>query len=95
MVMARFLLFIGGISWYRAALGMGVRLPIWLLPLALGLFLLSVTLYLRRRLAAPLPLKTGAISSGACCGGAQGREVFGRETAGEKRSARWLPAPSL
>ena len=74
MVMARFLLFIGAISWYRAALGMGVRLPIWLLPLALGLFLLSIALYLRRRLAAPLPLKARVVSAGACCGGGQGEK---------------------
>ena len=71
MVMARFLLFIGAISWYRAALGMGYQLPIWLLPLALGLFLLSVALYLRKRLAVPPPLKTRAVSAGTCCGGAR------------------------
>lgn len=81
MIMARFLMFIGVISLYRAALGVGYLLPIWLLPLALGGFLLSVVLYLRTRLFAAPPLKASVISAGTCCGTAQGESC----STGEQR----------
>ncbi|MBV9690125.1 MAG: sulfite exporter TauE/SafE family protein [Ktedonobacteraceae bacterium] len=46
MVMARFLIFIGVISLYRAMLGLGWHLPPWLLLMTLLAFLASIVLYL-------------------------------------------------
>jgi len=46
MVMARFLIFIGVISLYRAMLGLGWHLPPWILLVALLALLASIVLYL-------------------------------------------------
>jgi uncharacterized protein len=70
MIMARFLLFIGVISLYRALLNMGLRLPPWLLLVALALFLISVVAYLANNLPRrDRPAKVSSEVSGrSCCG---------------------------
>jgi uncharacterized membrane protein YfcA len=78
MVMARFLIFIGIISLYRAMLGLGWHLPPWILLVALLAFLASIVLYLaqeskligifvRVRAAGSASRIRSSICRGSCC----------------------------
>lgn len=69
LVMARFLLFVGVVSLYRALLSMGWHLPPWILLVALVVFLTSVGVFLVQCLLKrdrPVKVASG-VTERSCC----------------------------
>ena len=67
MILAGFLTFIGLISAYRAALGAGLHISVWVLVASVVICLTAIILIIRRQNETKAGLKTCAAAGGSCC----------------------------
>ena len=67
MVLAGFLTFIGLLSAYRASLGSGLRIPIWVLVASVIVCLAAIILVISRQNRKRTGLKACEAAAGSCC----------------------------
>jgi uncharacterized protein len=82
MVLAGFLTFIGLVSAYRASLGSGLHIPIWVLAATVVVCLTAIILMIRRQNRKRLPSRACETASGSCCSCAprEKKETQGRRS---------------
>lgn len=66
-VLAGFLTFIGLISAYRASMGSGLHIPLWVLAASLIICMTAIILVIRRQNQKRLPYRSCEAASGSCC----------------------------